>query len=131
MSSRDLPTETNGRNSEHRELHSFTKLAITYLAIGLGLLILFLGAGITTIPFALGLPQFANLGYVLVFGLAILMIVSIVYLRRGKKIGAYLFFASLTIYHLQYIPYTEYLLFSLIPSGVVSGLLLASYKHLK
>jgi hypothetical protein len=130
VSSDGIHQESDGANADEKVLHPFTKLAIMYMGLGLGLLLLFLGAGIMTIPAVLGVQVSFYFGYILVGGLAFIMILTIHYLRKGKKIGAYLFFVSLVIYHLQYLPYMQYLLFSFIPSGVVSALFLTSVKHL-
>ena len=130
MSSVDKNQESDGANADEKVLHPFTKLAIMYMGLGL-VLLLFLGAGMMTIPAVLGVQVSFYFGYILVGGLAFIMILTIHYLRKGKKIGAYLFFVSLVIYHLQYLPYMQYLLFSFIPSGVVSALLLISVKHLR
>jgi hypothetical protein len=59
-----------------------------------------------------------------------LMLIAIDQLRKGKKLGAYLAYASMAIHHSLYFSDTLYLVFLLSMSVVVGILLLRSFKHL-
>ena len=127
----DTPSEESQPPIRENELHPYTKLAIVYTGIGLVLYILFFGAGAINILSFFGLSSAYTLSFPVAVGMGALMIATIYYLRKGTKIGAYLFLAGVTLYHVTFIPYPDFLLVTLIPTGVVTALLLFSFKHLK
>jgi hypothetical protein len=130
MASEDGTPSEVSRSSETRELHSYTKLAIAYTGIGLGSYILFFSAGSLNLLSFFGLSTSYTLWLPIVVGMVSLMFATIYFLKKGRKLGAYLFLAGVTLYHIMFIPYPDFLLVTLIPTGVVTALLLVSFKHL-
>jgi hypothetical protein len=131
VASEDVPSEIARPPTEDRELHSYTKLAIAYTGIGLGLYILFFSAGAMNILSSFGLSSAYTLWVPVAVGMVALMIATIYFLKKGRRLGAYLFLAGVTLYHATFIPYPDFLLMTLIPTGVVTALLLVSFKHLR
>jgi len=129
----DMPPEL-ARPDNEQGLDSYVKLAIAYLGIGVFLNIFTIMSGLNASIASLGAQGVGTgtaFGYAIPLGWMALMGVTMYILSKGKRIGGYLFFITVCLWELQYISNLNYLLFTLIPSGVVSGLLLKSFKHLK
>jgi hypothetical protein len=132
MSSGDIPPEVRPLSSGDTGLHSFVKLAIAYIGIlGLTLIsVLFVvtiigdGKAVSSLS---GYSDYLAIYYVVLIPL---MLIAIDQLRKGKKLGAYLAYASMAIHHSLYFSDTLYLVFLLSMSVVVGILLLRSFKHL-
>jgi len=130
MSSGDIPPEVMPPSSSDTELHSFTKLAIAYIGILLGLLVISVLLGAVVIfdnrisrPIQTG-SNFLIAYYAILIPL---MLLTIDQLRRGKKLGAYLAYASMAIHYSIYFP----TIFFLCTSAVVGILLWRSFRHLR
>ncbi|HEY8140703.1 MAG TPA: hypothetical protein VIE86_06440, partial [Nitrososphaera sp.] len=94
MDSGDVPPEVIPRNSDDVGLHPFTKMAIAYIGILLGLTIISVNLGAVVI-FDSGASPTSLTGrgdYLIVYYVILipLMLATIELLRRGKKLGAYL-----------------------------------------
>lgn len=129
MPSGDLPPELRPPSSADNGLHSFTKLAIAYIGILLGLTVISIVLGGVVIFANSSPPPQTQIGNYLIAYYAILiplMLVTIDQLRRGKKLGAYLAYASMAIHYSIYFP----TLLFLITSSIVGILLWRSYRHL-
>lgn len=131
MSSGEIPPELIPPSSGDIGLHSFTKLAIAYIGILLGLTVIsfLLGAVITfdnrSSPTNLtGYDNYLGTYYVVLIPL---MLVTIDQLRRGKKLEAYLAYASMAVHYSIYFPTILFLC----TSGVVGILLWRSFRHLR
>ena len=128
-----MPPEL-ARPDNEQGLDSYVKLAIAYLGIGVFLNIFTIMSGLNASIASLGAQGVGTgsaIGYAIPLGWMALMGVTMYILSKGKRIGGYLFFITVCLWELQYISNLNYLIFTLIPSGVVSGLLLKSFKHLK
>lgn len=130
MSSGGIPPEVMPPSSSDTGLHSFTKLAIAYIGILLGIAVIsvILGAVVTfdngSNPTSLTRDENYLVAYYLV--LIPLMLATIELLRRGKKLGAYLAYASMAIHYSIYFPTILFL----ITSPIVGILLWRSFRHL-
>lgn len=133
MSSGDMPPEVRPLSSGDAGLHSFTKLAIAYISILLGLTLISVLFVVTIIgddkavSSLSGYSDYLAIYYVVLIPL---MLIAIDQLRKGKKLGAYLAYASMAIHHSLYFSDARYLVFLLSMSMVVGILLLRSFKHL-
>jgi hypothetical protein len=131
MSSGDIPPEVIPPSSSDTGLHSFTKLAIAYIGILLGLTVIsvILGAVVTfdnrSNPNSLTRADNYLVAYYVL--LIPLMLVTIEILRRGKKLGAYLAYASMAIHYTIYYPTILFL----ITSPIVGILLWRSFRYLR
>jgi len=117
-------------SSSDSGLHSFTKLAIAYIGIILGITIISIIYGVVitvdnpTNPNSLaGYGNYLILYYVVLIPL---MLLTMEMLRRGKKLGAYLAFASMAIHYTIYFPTILFL----VTSAVVGILLWRSMRYL-
>jgi len=130
MSSGEIPPEVMPPASGDTGLHSFTKLAIAYIGILLGLTVISVLFAITIIRD--GMSSLAYSSYLAVYYVVLipLMLVAIDQLRKGKKLGAYLTYASMAIHHSIYFPNGLYLAFLLSMSGIVGILLFRSFRYL-
>ncbi|MCI0560913.1 MAG: hypothetical protein MN733_20705 [Nitrososphaera sp.] len=130
MAADDVPPEVIPASSRETGLHSFTKLAIAYVGILLGLTVIsvLLGAVITfdngtTPSLQIGYGNYLIAYYVVLIPL---MLITIDQLRRGKKLGAYLAYASMAIHYSIYFPTVLFL----VTSPVVGILLWRSFRTL-
>ena len=130
MSSGETPPEVVPPSSGDTGLHSFTKLAIAYIGIILGLTVISVIYGAVIIfdnqTSATSLAGYENLLIAYYVVLIPLMLLAIDQLRRGKKLGAYLAFASMAIHYTIYFPTVLFLVTSI----VVGILLWRSFRHL-
>ena len=131
MDSDDIPPEVRPPSADEKPLHPYAKLAITYTGIGLFFYIFFFGAALANILTFLGVSFSLSIFYPVYFAMIALMIFTIYFLKKGRKLGGYLFLVGVTLYHFSFIPYPQFLLITLIPTGVVTGLFLTSIKHLR
>ena len=134
MSSGDMPPEVRPLSSGDAGLHSFAKLAIAYIGILLGLTLIsvlfvvtIIGDGKAVSSLSAGYSDYLAVYYAVLIPL---MLIAIDQLRKGKKLGAYLAYASIAIHHSLYFSNALYLVFLLSMSVVVGILLLRSFKHL-
>lgn len=134
MSSGDIPPEVRPLSSGDTGLHSFTKLAIAYIGILLGLTLIsvifvvtIIGDGKMISSLSRGYSDYLAVYYVVLIPI---MFIAIDQLRKRKKLGAYLAYASMAIHHSLYFSDALYLVFLLSMSVVVGILLLSSFKHL-
>ena len=130
MSSGDIPPEVMPPSSSDTGLHSFTKLAIAYIGILLGLLVISVLLGAVIIfdnRFSRPVQTGSNFLVAYYAVLIPLMLLTIDQLRRGKKLGAYLAYASMAIHYSIYFP----TIFFLCTSAVVGILLWRSFRHLR
>lgn len=107
MSSGDIPPEVMPPSSSDTGLHSFTKLAIAYIGILLGLLVISVLLGAVIIfdnRFSRPILTGSNFLIAYYSVLIPLMLLTIDQLRRGKKLGAYLAYASMAIHYSIYFP---------------------------
>ena len=127
-----MPPEL-ARPDNEQGLDSYVKLAIAYLGIGvfLNIFTILIGLNASIASLAQGVGTGPALGYAIPLGWMALMGVTMYILSKGKRIGGYLFFITVFLWELQYVSNLNYLIFTFIPTGVVSGLLLKSFKHLK
>ncbi|HEV8406017.1 MAG TPA: hypothetical protein VGQ13_08955 [Nitrososphaera sp.] len=131
MSSGDIPPEVIPPSSSDTGLHSFTKLAIAYIGILLGLTIISvtLGAVVTldnrSNPISLTRDNNYLVAYYVV--LIPMMLAAVELLRKGKKLGAYLAFASMAVHYSIYFPTILFL----ITSPIVGILLWRSFRYLR
>jgi hypothetical protein len=130
LSADDESPEVISPNTDDTGLHSFTKLAIAYIGILLGLTVIsvILG-GVIMFSNRAPLPSNPFGSYLTVYYAVLipLMLATIEFLRRGKKLGAYLAYASMAIHYSIYYPT---ILFA-VTSGVVGILLWRSIRYLK
>jgi hypothetical protein len=130
LSSGDLPPEVLSPQSDDTGLHSFTKLAIAYIGILLGLTVISVMLG-GVIMFSNRSPQSPILfwNYLTVYYVILipLMLITLDQLRRGKKLGAYLAYASMIIHYTIYHPTILFV----VTSGIVGILLWRSFRYLK
>lgn len=126
----DIPPEVMPPSSSDSGLHSFTKLAIAYIGIILGIPIISIIYGVVitvdnpTNPNSLaGYGNYLILYYVVLIPL---MLLTMEMLRRGKKLGAYLAFASMATHYTIYLPTILFL----VTSAVVGILLWRSMRYL-
>jgi hypothetical protein len=127
-SSGGTPPEVMPQASGDTGLHSFTKLAIAYIGILLGLTVISVLFAVTIIKDGASSPASYLVVYYIV--LVPLMLIAIDQLRKGKKLGAYLAYTSMAIHHSLYFSDGLYLAFLLSMSGIVSILLLRSFRYL-
>lgn len=130
MSSGDIPPEVMPPNSSDTGLHSFTKLAIAYIGILLGLLVISVLLGAVIIfDNRFSRPILTGSNFLIAYYAVLipLMLLTINQLRRGKKLGAYLAYASMAIHYSIYFP----TIFFLCTSTVVGILLWRSFRHLR
>src|ERR1700752_4204976 len=104
----DIPPELRPPSSSDSGLHSFTKLAIAYIGIILGITIISVIYGVVITAdnpanhnSLVRNGTYLNLYYVVLIPL---MLLTIEMLRRGRKLGAYLAFASMAIHYTIYFP---------------------------
>ena len=123
-----MPPEVMPHTSDDTGLHSFTKLAIAYIGILLGLAVISILFAVTIIKDGASSPA----SYLVVYYVVLipLMLIAIDQLRKGKKLGAYLAYAGMAIHHSIYFSDGLYLALLLCMSGLVGTLLLRSFKHL-
>ncbi|GEM_PF-3728580 len=130
MASGDVPPEVIPRNSNDSGIHSFTKLAIAYIGILLGLTIIsaILGA-VVTIDNLASPTSLGRSGYLIAYYVVLipLMLATIELLRKGRKLGAYLAYASMVVHYLIYFPTILFL----VASPIVGILLWRSYRYLR
>lgn len=128
MSSGDIPPEVMPPSSGDAGLHSFTKLAIAYIGILLGLAVVSVILGVVvTVDNPSNPTSLAEGNLVAYYAVLIpLMLATIELLRRGKKIGAYLAYASMAVHYTIYFPTVLFL----ITSSIVGVLLWRSFRHL-
>lgn len=129
MSSGEIPSEVMPPASGYTGLHPFTKLAIAYIGILLGLTVISVLFAVTIIRDGASPPA----SYLAVYYVVLipLMLIAIDQLRKGKKLGAYLAYASMAVHHSIYFPDGLYLTLLLGISGIVGILLLRSFRHLR
>jgi hypothetical protein len=130
MSSGEMPPEVIPPSSGDTGLHSFTKLAIAYIGILLGLTAISVIYGaVITFDNQTGTTSLAGYeNYLVAYYVVLipLMLLAIDQLRRGKKLGAYLSFASMAVHYTIYFPTVLFL----ITSAVVGILLWRSFRYL-
>nr|AFK24966.1 hypothetical protein Josef01_19c08_23 [uncultured archaeon] len=129
MSSSGIPPEVVPPASGDTGLHSFTKLAIAYIGILLGLTVISVIFAVTIIRDGASPPASYLVFYYAV--LIPLMLIAIDQLRKGKKLGAYLAYASMAVHHSIYFPNVFYLALLLGMSGIVGTFLLRSFRYLR
>lgn len=130
MSYGDIPPELRPPSSSDTGLHSFTKLAIVYIGIILGITIISIIYGVViTVDNPANPNSLAGNGNYLILYYVVLiplMLATIELLRRGKKLGAYLAYTSMAIHYTIYFPTILFL----VTSAVVSLLLWRSFRYL-
>jgi hypothetical protein len=130
MSTGDVPPDVIPPSSSDTGLHSFTKLAIAYVGILLGLTIIsvILGTVVTFDNPSNVISLSGNDSYLLAYYAILIpmMLATIELLRRGKKIGAFLAYPTLAIHYTIYYP----TLLFLITSPIVGILLWRSLRYL-
>lgn len=131
MASSDVPPEVIPRNSDDVGIHSFAKMAIAYIGILLGFTIIsvILGAVVTFDNRASPISLTGRSDYLIAYYVVLipLMLATIELLRRGRKLGAYLAYASMAIHYSIYFPTVLFL----ITSPIVGILLWRSFRYLR
>jgi hypothetical protein len=125
-----MPPEVIPPSASDTGLHSFTKLAIAYIGILLGLTVIsvILGAVVAFDSRSNVIYLARGDNYLVAYYVVLipLMLATIELLRRGKKLGAYLAYASMAVHYSIYFPTILFL----ITSPIVGILLWRSFRYL-